>query len=75
MRTGHLRRRLNLVLPGQEVTVQNILSHRAIEQEWLLLDQPDLTSKKGQGQVADIVPINGDGSLSLAFLETVSVMI
>src|SRR5713101_5551189 len=63
MRTGHLRRRLNLVLPGHEVTVQNILSHRAIEQEWLLLNQPDLTSKKGQRQFADIVPIDGDGSL------------
>src|ERR1043166_6816102 len=49
VRASHLRRSFNLVLPGQEVSVQNILSHRTIEQERLLLDQPDLTSKKGYG--------------------------
>ena len=50
VRTSHLGRRLNLALTGQEVTVQNILSHRAIEQEGLLLDQSNLASEKGQGQ-------------------------
>jgi hypothetical protein len=58
-----LCRCFNLVLPGQEVPVQNILSHRAIEQERLLLDQPDLASEKGQRQLTDIVPIDSDGSL------------
>ena len=64
VRASHLGRRLNLALSGHEVTVQNILSHRAIEQEGLLLDQPNLASEKGQGQIADIVPIDGDGSLA-----------
>src|SRR5262245_42724983 len=59
----HLRRRLNLLTPGQEVTVHDIFSHRTIKHEPLLLNQPELAPDKGQGQIADIVPIDGHSSL------------
>jgi hypothetical protein len=47
-------------LGRREITIDNVVAHRSVEQEGLLLDESDLISHVGQGQIAQVDPIDQD---------------
>ena len=59
---GSLRRRLNLLLAGVHGAVGDVVADGGGEEEHVLLDGADGLPQGGEGGVADVYAVDGDGA-------------
>ena len=61
----------NLLVCGIRAAIENVVPDSTGKQEHILLYDADVLAQRGEGQLADVLPVNGDGAV--AFLHPVEV--